>query len=68
MAREGLMDDCGYKGFEECLCMNECMEETYIKALDDFEELIILHLNELVNASEWKFKKIISEISAELKK
>lgn len=35
MARERLMDDSGYMGFEECPYTDDCMCDTYIQALDD---------------------------------
>lgn len=38
MAREGLMDDCGYHGFDECSRWEDCNKEAYNIALDDLVE------------------------------
>lgn len=44
MAREGLFDDCGYSGFEECSrfeeCSKEAYEDGYNKALEYLQERI----------------------------
>lgn len=44
MAREGLMDDTGYRGFNECLNQEECNKEAYEKGLADKSEEVYLDL------------------------
>lgn len=40
MARQGLMDDSGYQGFEECSRYEECFNEAYMQGrLDAIEEI-----------------------------
>lgn len=40
MSRQGLMDDSGYNGFDECSCYESCTEEAfregYESAIDEF--------------------------------
>lgn len=40
MAREGLMDDCGYYGFDECARYEECCDEAYERGRADAIEEI----------------------------
>lgn len=44
MARQGLMDDCGYQGFEECSryedCCNEAYEQGYAEAKKEINEIM----------------------------
>lgn len=35
MARQGLMDDSGYHGFDECNCYEDCTNEAYEQGYAD---------------------------------
>lgn len=56
MAREGLFDDCGYSGFEECSRFEECSKEAYEqakeKSIRDF--LSWLEETKKINLQVWK--------------
>lgn len=76
MARESLMDDCGYHGFDECSCYEECAKEAYDNGRNDMAEEIYLDLIteiDLLNASDmsdvnlYKFACKIMEITERLK-
>lgn len=49
MAREGLMDDTGYSGFDECSCYEECNNEAYEKGRDDMAEETYLELKDALD-------------------
>lgn len=76
VAREGLMDDCGYHGFDECSRWEDCNKEAYEYGRNDMAEEIYLDLIteiDLLNASDmsdvnlYKFACRIKEITEELK-
>ena len=49
MAREGLMDDTGYRGFDECTCYEDCSKEAYDKGRDDMAEETYLDLKDALD-------------------
>lgn len=76
MARESLMDDCGYHGFDECSCYEECAKEAYDNGRNDMAEETYLNLIteiDLLNASDmseanlYKFACKVKEIAEGLK-
>ena len=55
MAREGLMDDCGYHGFDECARYEECCDEAYERGrYDEREELQRAFERLLGNEYSWQ--------------
>lgn len=52
MAREGLMDDCGYDGFEECVRLNECQEGVYEKGRDDAIYEVRYEFKDIIKGNE----------------
>lgn len=46
MSRQGLMDDCGYHGFDECARYEECCDEAYERGRADALNEIIEHIKE----------------------
>lgn len=49
MAREGLMDDTGYRGFNECSRQEECNKEAYEQGRDDMAEETYLELKDALD-------------------
>lgn len=48
MAREGLMDDCGYHGFEECSSYESCSDNFVAELLEPYD---VESIDELVSNS-----------------
>lgn len=52
MSRQGLMDDSGYMGFEECSKYEECFNEAYQQGRADERERIIRLIEEMQESTE----------------
>lgn len=46
MAREGLMDDCGYEPYVDEDAWNDGFKEGFLKAVDEFAECLSLGISE----------------------
>lgn len=64
MAREGLMDDCGYEPYVDEDAWNDGFKEGFLKAVDEFVERIKAH-TKIVGTT---YLEDIDKIAEELKK
>lgn len=63
MAREGLMDDCGYNFDVDETSYNNGFEEGFLKAIEEFAE----KLKECVSEDGTLYAEYIDEIAEQLK-